>query len=125
MSHPEIATSNIAWNPSPEQLILLAGTERDIPSIALLLATLPVGSRGQVFIETELLAVPTEPDAGLPQLDAPGRFTVTWLDRSRGQDLRTSVDAWLSEMLPTSATTEHTVYAWVAADGPARVLSSD
>jgi len=50
---------------------------------------------------------------------------VCWLDRSRGQQLRRSVDAWLSEMLPVSGVEEHTVYAWIAADGAARSLSSN
>lgn len=117
MSHSEIAPS-IAWNPAPNQLVLLAGTERDIPSIALMLSTLPATARGQVFIEVGTAT-------HLPAMDAPGRFTVTILDRSRGQDLRRSVDAWLSEMLPTSAFDEHAVYAWIATDGPAKVLSSN
>jgi NADPH-dependent ferric siderophore reductase len=117
MSHLPIASS-IEWNPEPNQLVLLAGTEGDIQTIGLLLATLPVTARGQVFIEVSA-------SAEALAIDAPGRFTVTVLDRSRGQDLRLSVNAWLSEMLPTSAYDEHSVYAWIAADGPAKVLSSN
>jgi NADPH-dependent ferric siderophore reductase len=117
MTHLE-STSQLSWNPSPEHVVLLAGTDRDIPTIALLLSTLPATARGQVFIETDVVGESAS-------LEAPGRFTVTWLDRSRGQQLRRSVNAWLSEMLPTSAFAEHSVYAWVAADGPARVLSSN
>jgi hypothetical protein len=45
--------------------------------------------------------------------------------RDRGQQLRRSVDAWLAEMLPVSAFGESSVYAWIAADGPARLLTSD
>ena len=39
--------------------------------------------------------------------------------------LRRSLDAWLSEMLPVSAFGSSSVYSWVAADGPARLLTSD
>jgi hypothetical protein len=50
---------------------------------------------------------------------------VCWLLRERGQSVTRSVDAWLSEMLPVSAFGESTVYAWVADQGPARLLSSN
>jgi hypothetical protein len=45
--------------------------------------------------------------------------------RDRGQRLTRSVEAWLSEMLPVSAFTSSSVYAWIAADGPARLITSD
>ena len=56
---------------------------------------------------------------------APGRFAVCWLVRDRGQLLRRSVDAWLAEMLLGTTFGDSSVYAWIAADGPARLLTSD
>jgi hypothetical protein len=56
---------------------------------------------------------------------ATGRFSVSWLVRDRGQALRRSLDGWLAEMLPVSAFGSSNVYSWVAADGPARLLTSD
>lgn len=106
------------WNPADADRLLLAGDERAIDTIALILATLPANARGQVFVEVQS-------EAQVGTLTAPGRFTICWLVRDRGQSLRTSVDAWLSEMLPVSANAESSVYAWIAADGPARLLTSD
>lgn len=107
-----------AWNPESADRILLAGDEESLPTIRLILATLAANARGQVFVEVQ-----SEHD--IEQLDAPGRFAVCWLVRDRGQQLRRSVDAWLAEMLPVSAFGESSVYAWIAADGPARLLTSD
>ena len=112
------STLPASWQPSAAHRLLLAGDERAIPEMRLMLATLPATSRGQVFVEVE-----SATDVEI--LDAPSRFTVTWLLRDRGQALRRSVDAWLSEMLPVSAYTESTVYAWIASDGQARLLSSN
>lgn len=106
------------WQPQPADRILLAGADEAIETIALILATLPAETRGQVFAE-----VGSADQVGL--LTAPGRVTVTWLVRDRGQVLQRSVDAWLSEMLPVSAFSECSVYAWIAADGPARLITSD
>ncbi|MES2093895.1 MAG: SIP domain-containing protein [Actinomycetota bacterium] len=111
-------TASIAWNPAPTDRLLIAGDERSLPAIVTLLATLPADSRGQVFVEVD-----ASDDVGV--LVTPGRVVVCWLVRERGQSLRRSVDAWLSEMLPTDLAREHTIYSWIAADGPARVLSSD
>ena len=83
-----------------------------------MLATLDVKATGQVFIEVDSADQ-------IEALDTPPRFSVCWLDRSRGQQLRRSVDAWLSEMLPVSGLEEHSVYAWIPADGAARSLSSN
>ena len=110
--------TNPDWNPGDTDRLLLAGDETAIDTIALILATLPAGARGQVFLEVQS-------DADVGVVSAPGRFAICWLVRDRGQSLRTSVDAWLSEMLPTSGFEESSVYAWIAADGPARLLSSD
>lgn len=118
MSHTELSIASLAWNPQETDRLLLAGDETAIPAIRMILATLPSAARGQVFVE-----VGSADD--IEQLDAPGRFSVCWLLRDRGQHLRRSVDAWLSEMLPVSGVESHRVYAWVAADGPARVLTSD
>jgi NADPH-dependent ferric siderophore reductase len=106
------------WDPQPADRILLAGDERALETMALILATLPASTRGQVFVE-----VGTTDQVGA--LAGPGRVTVSWLVRERGQSLQRSVDAWCSEMLPVSPFGESTVYAWIAADGPARLLTSN
>ena len=98
--------------------ILLAGDLSSLPGFRSMLATLGPKSTGQVFIEVDSLDE-------IETLVTPPRFSVCWLDRSRGQELRRSVDAWLSEMLPVSADDEHRVYAWIAADGAAQLLSSN
>ena len=110
--------SGIAWNPCAADRLLLAGDESALESIRMILATLPAKSRGQVFVEVQS-------DSDIEALEAPGRFAVCWLVRNRGQSLRRSVDAWLAEMLPVSAFAESTVYSWIAADGRARLLSSN
>ena len=115
---PDNLTSTIAWNPSAHDRLLLAGDERALETIREIVTALPRAAKGQVFIEVQ-----SESDVEL--LDAPGRFSVSWLVRDRGQRLARSVDAWLSEMLPTSAFEESTVYAWIAERGPARLLSSN
>ena len=112
------SAASIGWNPDVAKRILLAGDEAALPTIRTILATLPAKARGQVFIEVQ-----SESDIEL--LVAPGRFCVCWLVRDRGRSLRRSVDAWLSEMLPTSAFDDHSVYAWIATDGAARTLSSN
>lgn len=115
MSTPAALTE---WNPQSAERILLAGDEASLGTMRMILATLPANARGQVFVEVQS-------DADIESLAAPGRFAVCWLVRERGQSLRRSVDAWLTEMLPVSAFGESTVYAWIAADGPARLLSSN
>jgi NADPH-dependent ferric siderophore reductase len=112
------STLAAAWMPQSADRLLLAGDERALAEIQAILADLPPKARGQVFVEVQSVD-----DVGT--LTTPGRVTVSWLVRDRGQDLRRSVDAWLSEMLPVSAFGESTVYAWIASDGPARLLSSD
>jgi NADPH-dependent ferric siderophore reductase len=108
----------IEWNPQSADRILLAGDGSSLETMRLILAMLPSNARGQVFVEVQ-------GEADIESLAAPGRFAVCWLVRDRGQSLRRSVDAWLAEMLPVSAFGESTVYAWIAADGPARLLSSN
>ena len=98
--------------------ILLAGDVSALPEFRSFLATLGAKATGQVFIEVDSADQ-------IETLVAPPRFAVCWLDRSRGQQLRRSVDAWLSEMLPVSGLEEHSVYAWIPADGVARSLSSN
>lgn len=118
MSTPE-TSAFLSWNPPANaDRFLLAGDQSAVETLRFILATLPVNARGQVFVEVESLD-----DIGV--LSAPSRFAVCWLVRERGQSLRRSVDAWLAEMLPVSAFGAHSVYAWVAADGAARLLSSD
>ena len=110
--------TNPDWNPGDTDRLLLAGDETAIDTIAphprhaAERRTRPGVPRGAVGRRRRLVS-------------APGRFAICWLVRDRGQSLRTSVDAWLSEMLPTSGFEESRVYAWIAADGPARLLSSD
>ena len=108
----------IQWRPAAGDIVLLAADERDLDTVRLLLATLPVTARGTVFVEVES-AEQIDP------IDAPPRFSVRWLCRDRGQRLERSVDAWLEEMLPISAFGAARVYAWVASRGPARLLTSD
>jgi NADPH-dependent ferric siderophore reductase len=115
---PETLSASISWNPSASDRLLLAGDEFSLDTIRVILATLPRSARGQVFVEVQSAD-------DVETLAAPGRFAVCWLVRDRGQSLRRSVDAWLAEMLPVSAFGESTVYAWIAADGPAKLLSSD
>jgi NADPH-dependent ferric siderophore reductase len=115
--------TNPGWNPDGADRLLLAGDESAIETIAVILATLPAESRGQVFLEVQ-----SEHEVGV--VSAPGRFTICWLVRDRGQSLRRSVDAWLSEMLPDRtfderALEESSVYAWIAAEGPARLITSN
>ena len=118
MTNLDAATVTVAWNPMRADRFLLAGDEHSIEMMRVILATLPASSRGHVFVEVQS-------ESDIQQLDAPGRFAVCWLVRDRGQVLRRSLDAWLAEMLPVSAFGESTVYAWIAADGPARLLTSD
>ena len=118
MTHHELSTASIGWNPSPTDRMLLAGDAGSLPAIREIVATLPAKATGQIFVEVDSAH-------DIEALAAPPRFSVCWLDRSRGQELRRSVDAWLSEMLPVSGVEEHQVYAWIAADGAARVLHSD
>jgi NADPH-dependent ferric siderophore reductase len=114
----ESFAADIAWNPCDADRLLLAGDERALGTIRLILATLPAKSRGQVFIEVQS-------ESDIESIDAPGRFSVCWLARDRGQAVRRSVEAWLAEMLPVSAFGESTVYSWIAGDGRARLLSSN
>jgi NADPH-dependent ferric siderophore reductase len=111
-------TSAICWNPGEKDRLLIAGDEHSLPAIRTLLATLAADVRGQVFVEVES-ADDVDP------LVAPGRVMICWIVRNRGQSLRRSLDAWLSEMLPVQFDKEHSVYAWIASEGPARTLSSN
>jgi NADPH-dependent ferric siderophore reductase len=114
----ESLAASIHWNPAEDDRLLIAGDESSLPAIRTLLATLPERARGQVFVEVESAEL-------IDPLLGPGRVMVCWIVRDRGQSLTRSVDAWLSEMLPVDGLCEHTLYAWIAADGPARVLSSN
>jgi NADPH-dependent ferric siderophore reductase len=118
MTNLDAATLGVAWNPQAADRLLLAADESSLATLRVILATLPAAARGQVFVEVQS-------EGDIEPLTAPGRFAVCWLVRDRGQSLRRSVDAWLAEMLPVSAFAESTVYAWIAPDGPARLLTSD
>ena len=106
------------WNPGAKDRILLAGDESSLDVIRTILATLPANARGQVFVEVASAAE-------VEMLDAPGRFSICWLVRDRGQQLQRSVDAWLSEMLPVSGLEDHEVYAWIAGAGAPHLLTSN
>lgn len=109
--------ASIAWRPAEGDLVLLAGRADDLPVIETALATLPAKARGQVFVEVE------SADA-VRELAAPGRVCVTWLVRDAGHRLDVALEAWLAEMLPVEFDREHRVYAWIAGEGAARVISS-
>lgn len=113
----DVLSASIAWHPADGDLVLLAGTADDLPVIETALATLPGKARGQVFVEVESM------DA-VAALSAPGRVCVTWLARDRGQSLGVALESWLAEMLPVDLDREHRVYAWIAGEGTARVLSN-
>jgi len=110
----DVLSASIAWRPADGDLVLLAGTADDLPVIETALATLPAKARGQVFIEVDSM------DA-VRDLAAPGRVCVTWLTTGR---LAIALEAWLAEMLPVEFDREHRVYAWIAGEGAARVISS-
>jgi NADPH-dependent ferric siderophore reductase len=110
----DVLSASIAWRPVDGDLVLLAGTADDLPVIETALATLPAKARGQVFIEVDSM------DA-VRDLAAPGRVCVTWLTPGR---LSIALEAWLAEMLPVEFDREHRVYAWIAGEGAARVISS-
>lgn len=113
----DVLSASIAWRPADSDLVLLAGTAEDLPVIETALATLPDRARGQVFI-----AVDSADAVGT--VAAPGRVCVTWLVRERGARLDVALEAWLAEMLPVDPEREHRVYAWIAGEGAARVLSN-
>lgn len=117
MTSPEPNSAAIGWNPSATDRILLAGDEAALPVIRTILATLAATSRGQVFVEVQS-------EADIVTLDAPGRFSICWLVRDRGQALQRSIDAWLSEMVPVSGLDDHSVYAWIAGNRAARISSN-
>ena len=115
----DVLSASIAWRPVDGDLVLLAGTVDDLPVIETALATLPAKARGQVFIEVDSM------DA-VRDLAAPGRVCVTWLTPGRhsARRLHVALEAWLAEMLPVEFDREHRVYAWIAGEGAARVISS-
>ena len=110
----DVLSASIAWRPADGDLVLLAGTAEDLPVIETALATLPSKARGQVFVSVESADE-------VRQLPAPGRVCVTWLV---GKSVDVALEAWLAEMLPVEFDREHRVYAWIAGEGAARVLSS-
>lgn len=118
MTNPAQRISAIGWSPEAGDRILLAGDAASLPDMREILDSLGARAVGQVFVEVD------SADA-VQQLAAPPRFAVSWLDRSRGQSLGRSVDAWLSEMLPISDVETPRVYAWIAAEGSARAVYSD
>lgn len=118
----DVLSASIDWRPADGDLVLLAGGVDDLPVIETVLATLPAKARGQVFVEVDT-------SAGIRDIAAPGRVCVTWLARDAGRSLPVALEAWLAEMLPIDSAVqtpdrEHRVYAWIAGEGSARVLSS-
>ncbi len=80
----------IGWNPASAagitDRLLLAGDEIALPCIRTILKTLSPKARGQVFIEVQSAD-------DVVAVEAPGRFSIVWLVRDRGQQLQRSVDA--------------------------------
>lgn len=113
----DVLPASIAWQPTPGDQVLLGGTGEDLALIETVLATLPPRTRGQVFLEVD-------DAAAIRPIEAPGRVCVTWLRRDRGQSLRPAVAGWIAEMLPVDVEREHRVYAWVAGDRTAHVLTN-
>jgi NADPH-dependent ferric siderophore reductase len=118
----DLLSASIAWRPADGDLVLLAGGVDDLPVIETALATLPPKARGQVFIEVDGMHE-------MRELPAPGRVCVTWLSRDAGRSLPIALKAWLAEMLPDDSAfqkpdREHRVYAWIAGEGAARILSN-
>lgn len=113
----ELLVDAIAWNPGPDDLVLLAAERHDLDIVETALATLPAKARGQVFIVVD-------EESDITELAAPGRFCVTWLRRDRGQQLQPAVDAWLGEMLPVEFEREHRVYAWMSGDRTAQLRTN-
>ncbi len=113
----DVLVDSLAWHPEERDVLLLAATDSELPLVEAVLASLPARARGQVFVEVD-----AEDD--VRELAAPGRVTVTWLLRERGQSLRTSVESWLSEMLPVDLDREHRVYAWISGESHARAITN-
>lgn len=113
----DVLPASISWQPTPGDQVLLGGTVDDLALIETVLATLPPRTRGQVFIEVE-------DAAGIRPIDAPGRVCVTWLRRDLGRSLHAAVAAWVEEMLPVDVEREHRVYAWIAGDRAAHLLTN-
>lgn len=111
----DVLSASIAWRPADGDLVLLAGTADDLPVIETALATLPAKARGQVFVSVESADE-------VRTLPAPGRVCVTWLV---GRPFDVALEAWMAEMLPVDLDREHRVYAWIAGEGTARVLSNN
>jgi len=112
----------IAWNPGGAERILIAAGADQLDEVEELLATLPLCTRGQVFIEAER-------DLEITRLIAPGRVSVHWLSRERrlgtakGEMLDRAVEAWLGEML-AGTDKDPSIYAWIAREGAARLLQT-
>lgn len=88
--------------------VFFAGDASSIGAIQTMLEVLPICARGQVFLEVD--------DASqIVPVEAPGRVTITWLDRSKrsgrpgtgerclpGVALERAVRAWLAEFFVDS-----------------------
>lgn len=113
----DLLSASVAWQAAADDTILVAATGTDLPIVETIAATLPAKARGRIFVEVES-------ESDVRHLAAPSRLCVTWLLRDRGQNLRSAVDAWLSEMLPVEADREHRVYAWISGDVAAHPITS-
>jgi NADPH-dependent ferric siderophore reductase len=113
--------------------VFFAGDASAIGDINTMLEVLPICARGQVFIEVD--------DASqIVPVDAPGRVTVSWLDRSRrsgrpgtgerctpGTALERATRAWLGEFFVDRASLVESDYVvWIGgAEGFAYDLRHD
>jgi len=85
---------------------LLVGDSTDIPAIESMLAKLPVGAYGQVFVEIAS-------EVQIRPIVVPSRMVLTWLRRDRatreigrvaprGELAARAVTAWVAEWMPES-----------------------
>jgi NADPH-dependent ferric siderophore reductase len=100
--------------------VFFAGDSSSIDDIQTMLEVLPICARGQVFIEVA-------DAAEIVPVDAPGRVTVSWLDRSRrtgrpgtgercvpGMALERAARAWLGEFfVDRDALVESDYVIWI------------
>lgn len=117
-----LSTREPALQPSATR-ILFAGDASSIGDIQTMLEVLPICARGQVFIEVD--------DASqIVPVTAPGRVSISWLDRSRrsgrpgtgegcsrGMALDRAVRAWLGEFFVDRASLVESDYVfWISGE---------
>lgn len=94
---------------TPLEHVLIAGDVTELDAITALLALLPEGAYGQVYVESS--------DADRPAvLAAPPRVTVTHVRRGEhhviGEPLSAVVECWVAEWMPDEPQAERTIAIW-------------